>query len=318
MALLPWFRALHVAATLLIGGAFAFELLILRRSGAARDGAVAPVVRGWLSRQCGWGIAVGIVSWAGWLAAIAVNMSGLPASQAIAPEVIDTVIARTTFGHVWWIRLALFIVLGALVARGITTRAAAWIAFTAALALVASLAWTGHALGTNRLHVWVDAVHLLAATAWLGMLPLLWLVIGQGVSRPGPWRDLGIAGAQHFFLPGLVAVVLLAASGLANTSWMVDSASDLAGTAYGRILSMKLALFALMLMLAIANRLVFVPRVERAAESDGPLRSLRRSVLAELVLGAGILAIVAWLGVTPPASHEHMRHLMGEHRMENM
>lgn len=311
MALLPWFRALHIAATVLIGGAFAFDVLILRRARLrARDPAVAGAVDRWLARQRAWGLVIALLSWAGWLAAIAVNMSGLPVSQALAPEVIGTVLAQTAFGHAWSIRLALMLVLGALLLSGARRSGfASLLSAAATVALVGSLAWTGHALGTNHVHVWVDALHLLAAAAWIGMLPLLWLVVAKAVSEPASWRDLGVASARLFFLPGVFAVLVLAGSGVANTSWMIDSVSDLTGTGYGRILSMKLALFALMLMLAVANRFVIVPRVDGGGGL--PLRSLRTSVLAELALGAAILAVVAWLGVTPPAAHSHMLHPMG-------
>lgn len=307
MALLPGFRALHIAATVLIGGAFAFDLLILRPCATASRGQVATDVRRWMRRQCAWGLGLALVSWAGWLAAIAMTMSGLPPAQALAPDVIGTVIARTTFGHVWVIRLALLVVLALRVHRCRDSHA---LAFAAAAALVASLAWTGHALGTNHVHVWVDAMHLLAATTWLGMLPLLWLVICQAAqarvdaAEGASWRHLGVAGATQFFVPGAMAVAVLALSGLANTMWMVDSVSDLVATRYGRILSLKLALFALMLMLAAANRFIIIPR------ADGSLRALRLTVLAELVLGGAVLAAVAWLGVTPPAAHEHMVHSM--------
>lgn len=306
MALLPYFRALHIAATVLIGGALAFNFLILRRCGeAAHDAAVAPVLDRWIAGQCAWGVAIGLVSWAGWLAAIAMSMSGLPAHRALSPEILGTVMARTTFGHVWVIRMALFVVLGALAMR----RAARAFAFTVALTLVGSLAWTGHALGTNPVHVWVDAMHLLAAAAWLGMLPLLWLVTNTALTEDARWRDLGIQCARHFYLPGLVAVLVLAASGVANTSWMVDSISDLFATTYGRVLSMKLALFALMLMLATVNRFFIVPRTMHATSKDS-LRALRATVFAELVLGVAVVGVVAWLGVTPPVAHEHVMHQM--------
>ncbi|HEY8051076.1 MAG TPA: CopD family protein [Ramlibacter sp.] len=311
MALLPWFRTLHIAATVLIGGAFAFDILILRRCGdAARDLSVTNVVSRWSKQLCLWGLALALVSWAGWLAATATSMSGLDFSQAVTPDVLGTLLARTTFGHVWCVRLALFVVLGMLM----TTRAGKSIAsaFVAA-ALVASLAWTGHALGTNHLHVWVDAAHMLAAAAWVGMLPLLLLVMTRAAAQAGTWRDLGVACAKCFFVPGIVAVIVLAASGVANTSWMIDSVADLWQTGYGRVLSLKLALFALMLLLAAVNRFVIVPRVERGAGTCGSLRSLRASVLAELLLGAAVIAVVACLGVTPPAAHEHQMH---EHEMQ--
>jgi len=307
MAFLPCIRALHIVATMLLGGALAFDFLILRRCGeAARDAAVAPVLDRWIAQQCAWAIAIGLVSWTAWLAAVTVTMSGLPVAEALAPDILAMVIERTTFGHVWLIRLVAFVVLGVLVWR----RSARGFAFALAALLAASLAWTGHALGSNRLHPWVDALHLLAASAWLGMLPLLWLVTKNGLAEPARWRELAIASAGKFFLPGAVAVGVLAASGLANTSWMLDSISDFFDTTYGRILSAKLALFATMLVLAIVNRLVIIAGGKRADDTESTLRRLRAGVVGEIVLGAAILVIVAWLGVTPPPAHDHVGHSM--------
>lgn len=307
MLLLPFCRALHLAATLLLGGAFGFELLLLARCGAvARDAAVRRPVDRWLQRQSAWALAVGGVSWAGWLAATAIAMSGLPAAQALAPGVLATVLTQTTFGHAWLLRGALFAVLAALVALRRRDRASLGVPGAAlALVLVASLAWTGHALGTNGLHVWVDAAHLVAACVWLGMLPMLALLMRRAVARAGAWRALGLACADRFFAPGVVAVAVLAASGVANTAWMLADFSDLATTRYGRILVAKLALFALMLALAGTNRFVLVPRLARSATGDRLLRALRATVCAEVLAGAAVLAVVAWLGVTPPAAHEH-------------
>jgi putative copper resistance protein D len=310
MAFLPCIRALHIVATMLLGGALAFDFLILRRCGeAARDAASARVLDRWIAKQCAWAIAIGFVSWVAWLAAVSVTMSGLPVMEALAPDVVATVLARTTFGHVWLIRVVTFLILALLVWR----RSARGLAFALAAILAASLAWTGHALGSNRLHPWVDALHLLAASAWLGMLPLLGLVMKRGLTGDSRWRELGIASAGKFFLPGVIAVLVLVATGLANTSWMVEAVSDLIATTYGRILCAKLALFATMLVLAFVNRRAVVAREKRAANDEAALRTLRAGVVAEIVVGAAILVVVAWLGVTPPVAHDR-----AEHRMEGM
>lgn len=308
MELLPCVRALHIAATLLLGGAWAFEFLILRRCGDAAR-ALSPVTYRWIARQSAWAIAIGLVSWVAWLGSVAVSMSGLPVVEALAPDVLATVLQRTTFGHVWLIRFVAFAAMGVIVWR----RSARGPAFALAAVLAASLAWTGHALGSNRLHPWVDATHLLAASAWLGMLPMLWLVTKKGLAEQGRWRELAMASADRFFLPGVVAVAVLAASGLANTTWMLDSAADLFGTTYGRILSAKLALFAALLVLACVNRRVIAAAERRAADTQATLRSLRAGVVAEIVVGAAILVVVAWLGITPPVAHDHV-----EHQMEGM
>lgn len=299
MVLLPAFRALHLAATVLIGGAFAFEVLIVRAE--AGDATTAAVAR-WLQRQYVLGLIVGLVSWIGWLAAAAIEMGG----QGLHADLLGVVLAQTTFGHVWLLRAAMFAVLAALMMRGWPVRGPrASIALCLAIGLVASLAWTGHALGTDSVHAWVDAMHLIAAAVWLGMLPPLLMVVGDAASRASAEAaSLAAACAKAFFVPGAVAVLVLAGSGIANASWMMDSVSDLVDTSYGRVLGVKLVLVAAMLALAGANRFAIVPRLSRASDAGRSVQVLRRSVYAELLFGAAVIVVVAWLGVTPPASHE--------------
>lgn len=73
-------------------------------------------------------------------------------------------------------------------------------------------------------------------------------------------------------------------------------------TPYGHLLLAKLALFAIMLMLAALNRYVLTPAlIRRTAIEPGSLRHLRLSVRLELGLIAIILALVAYLGTLDPA-----------------
>ena len=78
----------------------------------------------------------------------------------------------------------------------------------------------------------------------------------------------------------------------------------LAGTDYGLLLVAKVALFFVMVAVAAINRFRLTPRLvpnETLAPARHALRQVRRNALIEIVLGAVIIAIVAKLGVTPPA-----------------
>ena len=83
------------------------------------------------------------------------------------------------------------------------------------------------------------------------------------------------------------------------------SVGELASTAYGRALLVKLGLFAVLLLGGAYNRMIVHPRLERAAlgldPSDrGAAAALRVSVRAELVLAAVLLVSVAVLVSLPP------------------
>src|SRR5437899_3314799 len=108
-------RAIHVGASVLSAGTFLFLLFVIGPS--VREGEQAHVtgeeVKRWLWRLSGWSLFVALVSWLGGLGLVAANMSGRSLAQALAPEIVSTVLTSTTFGHVWMLRLALMALLAA-------------------------------------------------------------------------------------------------------------------------------------------------------------------------------------------------------------
>ena len=180
--------------------------------------------------------------------------------------------------------------------------------------LVASFAWTGHGSmdvgAAGLLHRGSDVLHLLAAGIWIGALLPLSLLIGCSIAtqpRSDP-RVVALA-LQRFSKVGAAVVSILILSGLVN-SWFLIGAPhwrELFTTAYGRSLIVKLALFALMLVLAVLNRYRFSPALTASLETPEPrvraLQGLRRSVSAEMVLALLVIAVVALLGtLEPPVS----------------
>lgn len=73
---------------------------------------------------------------------------------------------------------------------------------------------------------------------------------------------------------------------------------------YGRLLLIKMALFALMVGLAGANRFFTVPALTNpaaTARSASSLRRLRLHILLEQYLGLAVILVVAFLGTMEPA-----------------
>jgi putative copper resistance protein D len=197
--------------------------------------------------------------------------------------------------------LALFVGAG-----GRAGRAANAIAMPSGAVALGSLAWTGHgAMDSGAIgivHLTADIVHLLAAGAWVGALAsLLWLLITT--SDAVSYRTL--AG---FASTGSAIVAFVFISGFIN-SWLLVGPQNLLplGTSpYGRLLLVKLALFAAMLSLAAINRFRLTPALGTAvtqAGVDAAMRRLRLSLTLEALAAFAILALVAWLGtLEPPAS----------------
>jgi mono/diheme cytochrome c family protein len=96
---------------------------------------------------------------------------------------------------------------------------------------------------------------------------------------------------------------VLLASGMVNTWYLSGNAASLLGTTYGRLLLLKISLFAFMLLIAAVNRLRLTPRLDAGGGALRALTQLKRSALFETAVGLSILGIVGLLGIMPPGSH---------------
>lgn len=318
MELIVAIRSLHIGAAVLVAGAFAFQFLVWPRCAQA-DG-VRDALSLWLRLSAGWGMAVALVTWVIWLALIAGSMSAAPLSL----EVLKTVLARTSFGHVWILRFALglFVLLEVLLRRSVPGNAALRVggAVSAVLFLM-SLAWAGHAIGSppplRALHLSADALHLLGAGLWLGALLPLCFVLRRARTRTGEaWLAAASAATRNFSRLGVVAVLTILVSGVVNTSLQVGSLAALVDTGYGQLVSAKIVLFATIVLIAGYNRWRLAPNLQASGVDGGPrsLAALYRNAMLELFLGGAIIALVGLLGNMAPSSHLHepgMQHMSG-------
>jgi putative copper resistance protein D len=219
------------------------------------------------------------------------------------------VLTATQFGQVWVARLliALLLCIALLLPARQETRQGGWLTCFLAALLMGTLAWSGHAGGTpgwaGVIHRGSDFLHLVAAAAWWGGLLPLALILSTG-RRSADLRLAKVAQSAtlRFSTLGLVAVVTILVTGVVNTWLLVGDVGALMGTQYGRLLSVKVGLFAMMVGLAAVNRLRLAPRLPDANAS----RSLQRNALIEFALGLIIIAIVGALGTLSPAVHEEM------------
>jgi putative copper resistance protein D len=187
---------------------------------------------------------------------------------------------------------------------GLVSRSGPLRAATALLTalLLLSLAGTGHAqTGTGQtkwLQSGADAIHLLAAGAWLGGLVPLAIVARWGS------HDQATQALTRFSGMGYAAVAALLATGLLNAWFLVGTVGGLVDTNYGRLLSLKILIFASMVALAGLNRFRLVPRLAQGQGGDRPsLLRLRSHILAEQTLGFAVILIVSFLGtMAPPVS----------------
>lgn len=124
------------------------------------------------------------------------------------------------------------------------------------------------------------ALHMLGAVLWLGTLLPLAVSLRAGETVP----------LRRFSAAAPFIVALLLASGTALAVVQTGRPGALFTTAYGRVLLVKLTLVGGMLALAALNR-------GRFAASP---THLRRSIMAEVVLGLLVIATLSVWRFTPP------------------
>ena len=289
-------RWLHYACLTTLFGVAAFPLYAL-------GGGAEPVAwtRRWrrLGGLCLWGA---LLSGLGWFLFAAATMSG-EAAAMLDPAALKSVLVDTPFGGLWAARLALVLAMLAVLTRP-SGRAAGPLAAILSGLLLASLAFTGHAQAeegaAGAMHVLADAAHLLTAGVWIGGLFALAFLAGRDGAPGEP--DLG-GVLSNFSGMAYSAVAVLALTGVANSLFVLGGPSALVTTGYGRLLSVKLALFGAMLALAAANRFWISPALGRAQPDRAVwLARLKRHVLGEQILAALVLGAVAELGAIDPAA----------------
>ncbi len=252
-------------------------------------------------------LVIGLGSLAALVAQTAVMAGAL--SEALKPASLSFMVTGTALGMAMVVRSAL--ALPALVALLALQPGRSLWAFlvVAGLIIAASFAWTGHGAATEGpgglVHLTADIVHMIAAALWLGALAALTALLVRRTASDDP----AIHRALHGFAGlGTLAVILLVLTGLVNSGFLVGPArvGMLGSSLYGQLLIAKLVLFALMLAMAAQNRFRLTPAlgsVLEGGEDPGPaLERLRRSVVAETLVGAVLLAVVAVMGTLAPPS----------------
>jgi putative copper resistance protein D len=181
-----------------------------------------------------------------------------------------------------------------------------------AAALGVGGAFTSHAagwLGERAPLFALDAVHRVAAYAWLGGVGHLVLF---GWARPSPVEEKAVLPRAARLFARCVGVLVAAGAALAIP--YLGSPTAIVGTSYGFLLTGKVALLAALLAFAAANHRA----VARVARGEAPAGlALWRFAEIEVGLGLAVLLVAATLASTPPgvdvgpqtASFAEVRHV---------
>jgi copper transport protein len=297
-------RAFEYAGIALLIGAAVFAAAI-RPHGKRRSRADALVWVGW------------VMLFVATVAALLLQgpyASALPLSQITHTSVARSVL-KTRYGHFVEIRLLLLLALLPLLLVVRSSWRPRWwwwlLATPLGLAIAATPGLAGHAAVGSWVDfaVPLDTLHVVAMSVWLGgLVSLAWIVLD---------RDPDARRAADNFSPvALTSVLVIIATGSFAAWRQVGFSVDaFRHTSFGRILLVKIAVFIVLLGLAAWSRSIVRRRRPVAlsaavvtdsmssepASDDGDVRSLRWSVVGEVVFGIAILVITAMLVNAQPA-----------------
>ncbi|GAA0792067.1 copper resistance D family protein [Marinobacterium sediminicola] len=181
--------------------------------------------------------------------------------------------------------------------RSAATGILRWIQLGTAIGGMAILAFSytlsGHVQSEGLIGALTLTVHVLLISWWMGSLYPLWLATHRLDS------DSSHAVLEVFGRLALPAVVMVLAAGMLLSYRLTGWSSEVLGSRYGFWLILKVALVAIILLLAAFHKFYLVPALKQA----GDARSMKRSLLLEKLVGMAILAVTTVLAVLVGPGH---------------
>lgn len=273
-------RFVHFTVVLMLFGAWVFGPLLL-----TRDTALGKP----LARVTRWLAALALVTGVCWLLLITASMAGAW-DAAFDPSTLRLVLSNTFFGQVWRWHLLFNALLVALLLT--PWRSSHSLRIGLASLLLATLAPVGHGAMLDGLQgqwlIFNQIIHLTCVGAWLGGLMVLVMILRQPAGHAVRAILQRFSGVGYALVAGLLVTGLINVRVLTGQFWPTPLLSG-----FALILLIKVVLVAMMLGLALFNRL-------RIKECEQRLATLKTSVIVEWLLGIGAVAAVSLLGTLPP------------------
>jgi putative copper resistance protein D len=211
---------------------------------------------------------------------------------------IHDILLHTSTGYAWLVQAVAVIALVMTIWLA-PRRQQAVTALSAGL-LSGSRALTGHGImrdgAAGALLQSNYLVHVLSAGAWLGALVPLLLVLRQ-LGQQNHEQDVAL-GLRRFSTAGHAVVALAVCSGAANTVLILGSLPLAWSQPYQRLLAAKICIVGGMIVIALINRYVIVPRTKSGLRPAAHL--LLYTTAIELMLGCGALVLVNLLSASDP------------------
>ncbi|MCG3776163.1 MAG: Inner membrane protein YebZ [Nitrospira sp.] len=302
-ALLRW---LQLASNMILIGSCVFLAIAVRSKTILDTPWLARLARvlPWLSVT----LLLGLL---GLLATTTAQATGMT-ENAWRPEAWLELLQKTRIGLIWTVRAAL-----ALLVFGVALyiRFSPWArwrymlcATVAALTLAAgSLASHSAAGELSVISVLPYALHIVLASVWLGGLPaVLSIMFATTGKRSHEEVDrFDIQTLKRFSALALPVMVAVVATGAIVANDMVDTSyAALAATSWGWFLDTKLALLAVILVLAACARHIWIPSLDKNGEVAAAGGSgLRKWVTVEFMIALAMVLVATMLANAVPAKH---------------
>ncbi|HCD5408168.1 TPA: copper homeostasis membrane protein CopD [Klebsiella oxytoca] len=204
-------------------------------------------------------------------------------------------VAGTQFGSVWiWLILLALVALAVVWLKPRRSGRLLLVLFCAQLLLLAGVGhaaindgWLGIVQRTNH------AIHLFCVASWVGgLLPFIYCIR----LAHGRWRQAAISTMMRFSRYGHLAVAGAIASGAVNA--LLIQGGLISASPWGHMLLLKCALVAAMVVIALVNRYVLVPRMSAGGTRAEQL--IVRTTQIEIALGALALFAVSLFATWEP------------------
>ena len=216
---------------------------------------------------------------------------------------LSALLFGTLWGMAWVLQAVATVafVVGLAIARAPHGRSVGWMGAGVSVLLLAAVpALSGHAAAVESragLAILTDTLHVLGAGVWLGTLTMV-LLAGLPATLPVAAEGRGqvVSALVGAFSPvALAGAAVAGVTGVLSSLFHVSTAAELFGSAYGRMLLVKLALLVAVAALGLYNWKVVLPRL---GDAEGA-RSLRRSAGLEIAFGLVVVLVTATLVALP-------------------
>ncbi|MBN8890986.1 MAG: copper resistance protein [Rhodospirillales bacterium 70-18] len=204
-------------------------------------------------------------------------------------------VLQAAFALAGLVKIAMALLLAATL-FGFGAAAPAWLLLPMGAVVLAAATMTTHAAARLELReplLAASALHQLGAAIWIGGIPAFISALAR-VHDAASWETIG----TRFSRMSMLGVLCIAISGAAMAYVYVGDWAGFYGTAYGVMVSAKIAMFAGLLGLGLGNFLL-IGRLRR--QRSGGINRLRRFAEVEIGVGFTLFFAAASLTSVPPA-----------------